>query len=73
MGYIYVLHHPSFGTNIYKIGQTNDLSNRLQTYNTASPVNYSYVYCTFVDHLEQKIEKDIYSILEKYRISNISI
>ena len=71
MGYIYVLYHPSFGTNTYKIGRTVNLKQRLSQYNTGNPTPYSYKYSKFVGNLKNsiEIEKHIHSSLKQYRLS----
>ena len=71
MGYIYVIHHSSFGENIYKIGRTENLKNRISQYNTGTPTEYAYKYTKFVGirYNSITIEKAVHDILKKYRIS----
>ncbi len=78
-GYVYIVHPPGTPPDLLKPGRTNDLSKRLNTYNTSLPDNMRVVhkvkvddpvaveYCVkgLINHLVYRKNKEFYKIKKK--------
>ena len=70
-GYLYILFNSIFkqyGNNIYKLGRTNNLNNRLKNYTTSFIDASSYLYTSRVFHSSIKAERILFFVLRKQRI-----
>ncbi len=70
-GYLYILFNSIFkkyGEDIYKLGRTNNLNNRLKNYTTSFIDASSYLYTSRVFHSSIKAERILFFILRKQRI-----
>ena len=70
-GYLYILFNSIFkqyGENVYKLGRTNNLNNRLKNYTTSFIDPSSYLYTSRVFHSSVKAERILFFILRKQRI-----
>jgi len=70
-GYLYILFNSIFkqyGENVYKLGRTNNLNNRLKNYTTSFIDPSSYLYTSRVFHSSIKAERILFFILRKQRI-----
>ena len=70
-GYLYILFNVIFeqyGSDIYKLGRTNNLNNRLKNYTTSFIDPSSYLYTSRVFHSSVKAERILFFILRKQRI-----
>lgn len=70
-GYVYVLYNPIYNTygEIYKIGQTKDLNNRLNHYSTSYPEESEMKY-SIIHKYYKEIEKIVHFNLKEYRMNN---
>lgn len=76
-GYLYCLYNPafkSFGDNVYKLGRSGNLDNRLSSYTTYY-VEPSKFILTSIDYNRKfkdciKAERVLFYILRKYRVNN---
>ncbi len=72
-GYLYVLYNSVFkeyGENIYKLGRTNNLENRMKSYTTSyiDPSTFLYKSKQFEDCI--KTERILFFLLRQYRIKD---
>jgi hypothetical protein len=70
-GYLYILYNSIFkqyGDDVYKLGRTNNLNNRLKNYTTSFIEPSSYLYTSRVFHSSIKAERILFFILRKDRI-----
>jgi hypothetical protein len=70
-GYLYILYNPIFkeyGKNIYKLGRTNNLINRMKSYTTSyiEPSKFLYTSIFFDDCIQA--ERILFFLLRRYRI-----
>ncbi len=70
-GYLYILHndvYKQYGCNVYKLGRTVNLKNRMGNYTTPfiNKSEYLYVSTLFKDCI--KAERILFYLLRKYRI-----
>lgn len=67
-GYLYILFNSIFkqyGEDIYKLGRTNNLNNRLKNYTTSFIDASSYLYTSRVFHSSIKAERILFFVLRK--------
>ncbi len=76
-GYLYCLYNPvfkSFGENVYKLGRSGNLNNRLASYTTyyVEPSQFIVTSETYDRKFKDciKAERVLFYILRKYRVSN---
>jgi hypothetical protein len=71
-GYLYVFWNDSFvksyGENVYKLGRTKNLNNRISTYNTSFIEDSKYLLVSRIFKDSIKAETVLFFILRKYRI-----
>ncbi len=70
-GYLYILYNPVFkeyGENVYKLGRTVNLTNRLKSYTTSFIEPSSFLYSSKCFHSSIKAERILFFVLRKYRI-----
>lgn len=71
MGYIYVLYNKLFqfyGDNVYKIGRTNNLNNRMSSYTTSYPDKSKYMFTIEVPEQSILCEAIIFKTISQYRM-----
>ena len=72
-GYLYVLYNPIFvtyGEDVYKLGRTNNLVNRLNGYTTSFIDKSQFLYTSRCLHDAVKGERVLFFLLKTYRINN---
>jgi len=70
-GYLYILFNPIFkkyGDNVYKLGRTVNLSNRLKSYTTSFIEPSNFIYTSKCFHSSIKAERILFFVLRNYRI-----
>ncbi len=70
-GYLYILFNSIFsqyGNDVYKLGRTNNLNNRLKNYTTSFIEPSTFLYTSRVFHSSIKAERILFFILRKQRI-----
>lgn len=71
-GFIYCLYNPTFktyGDNVYKLGKTKNLSNRMYAYTTSYVDKSEYILTSVELDNRNTAEKLLFKELEKYRVS----
>ena len=69
-GFVYILYNPVFlhyGSHMYKVGFTISLDNRLKSYVSSCPEDYTYVYTTEVDG--EEVEQRTHKILAPFHFA----
>jgi len=71
-GYLYVFYNESFlksyGENVYKLGRTKNLNNRISTYNTSFIKDSKYLISSRLFNDSSKAEYILFFLLRKFRI-----
>ena len=71
MGFIYILSHPTFDENVFKIGLTKDLKSRLVSFNTSCPHrSFSFAFTTEIPNDSLRaFERFIHFKLHEFHVS----